>query len=241
MNKFMYVVSPDYLMPIIQQSKDYSFRVKGFSDCSRAYNNLSCTNQVSILGYILVYDEIPEDSTDIVEFINFLNLIGSKDTIVLFSTRDPDGFEQLRGYLEVDNINFICYNDFEVLTDLVIRRNLFGSILIRKLRPYMDEDVPLNIVASYNCNSNIVPVLPRDILMILSPIVKYDNSKHTCDNDAVLMATDDPLIKYFRINRIKKLFDESVDISGMINRINSVDGVDVVLYTTIANMIECGF
>ena len=104
--RFMYVVSPEYLMPIVEQSKDYSFKVKGFSDCTRAYNNLAGTNQANILGYILVYEEVPDNSTDLVEFINFVNLIGTKDTIVLVAFRDTDGFEQLMDFLELDNITF---------------------------------------------------------------------------------------------------------------------------------------
>ena len=197
--RFMYVVSPEYLMPIVEQSKDYSFKVKGFSDCTRAYNNLAGTNQANILGYILVYEEVPDNSTDLVEFINFVNLIGTKDTIVLVAFRDTDGFEQLMYFLELDNITFMYYNDFEVLTDLVIRRNLFGSILVRKFRPYRDIDEPLNLVTTYNQNSNIVPVLPKDILVILSPIIKYDSSQHTIDNDVVVESYKDSIICYLRI------------------------------------------
>lgn len=238
--KFMYVVSPDYLMPVIRQSRDYSFKIKGFSDCKRAYNNLATTNQANILGYILLYEEVPDNSTDLVEFINFLNLIGDKDTLVLLSFKDTDGFEQLLSYLEVDNITFMYYNDFEVLTDLVIKRNLFGSILIRRFRPYKDIDEPLNLVTTYNQNSNVVPVLPKDILMILSPIVKYDNSQHTIDNDVVIQSYKDSIICYLRINRIKRQFGEEVDYEGMINRVNSVEGIDKVLYTTVVNMISSG-
>lgn len=238
--RFMYVVSPEYLMPIVEQSKDYSFKVKGFSDCTRAYNNLAGTNQANILGYILVYEEVPDNSTDLVEFINFVNLIGTKDTIVLVAFRDIDGFEQLMDFLELDNITFMYYNDFEVLTDLVIRRNLFGSILVRKFRPYRDIDEPLNLVTTYNQNSNIVPVLPKDILVILSPIIKYDNSQHTIDNDVVVESYKDSIICYLRINRIKRMFDEEVDFDGMMSRINNMEGIDKVLYSTVVNMLCSG-
>lgn len=238
--RFMYVVSPEYLMPIVEQSKDYSFKVKGFSDCTRAYNNLAGTNQANILGYILVYEEVPDNSTDLVEFINFVNLIGTKDTIVLVAFRYTDGFEQLMDFLELDNITFMYYNDFEVLTDLVIRRNLFGSILVRKFRPYRDIDEPLNLVTTYNQNSNIVPVLPKDILVILSPIIKYDSSQHTIDNDVVVESYKDSIICYLRINRIKRMFDEEVDFDGMMSRINNTEGIDKVLYSTVVNMICSG-
>ena len=238
--RFMYVVSPEYLMPIVEQSKDYSFKVKGFPDCTRAYNNLAGTNQANILGYILVYEEVPDNSTDLVEFINFVNLIGTKDTIVLVAFRDTDGFEQLMDFLELDNITFMYYNDFEVLTDLVIRRNLFGSILVRKFRPYRDIDEPLNLVTTYNQNSNIVPVLPKDILVILSPIIKYDSSQHTIDNDVVVESYKDSIICYLRINRIKRMFDEEVDFDGMMSRINNTEGIDKVLYSTVVNMICSG-
>ena len=238
--RFMYVVSPEYLMPIVEQSKDYSFKVKGFSDCTRAYNNLAGTNQANILGYILVYEEVPDNSTDLVEFINFVNLIGTKYNIVLVAFRDTDGFEQLMDFLELDNITFMYYNDFEVLTDLVIRRNLFGSILVRKFRPYRDIDEPLNLVTTYNQNSNIVPVLPKDILVILSPIIKYDSSQHTIDNDVVVESYKGSIICYLRINRIKRMFDEEVDFDGMMSRINNTEGIDKVLYSTVVNMICSG-
>lgn len=238
--KFMYVVSPDYLMPIVEQSKDYSFKIKGFSDCTRAYRNLSATNQSSILGYILVYEEVPDDATDLVEFINFINLIGTKETLVLISIKNVDGFDQLMSYFELDNITFMSYNEFEVLTDLVIRRNLFGSILIRKFKPYKDLDEPFNFVTTYNSNKNLVPVLPKDILTILSPIIKFDTSVNTIKNDVVCNSYDDGLIKYLRINRIKRMFNEEVDVEGMSNRVDVSEGIDKVLYHTIVKMIEHG-
>ena len=242
LDTFMYVVSPDYLLPLVEESKDYSFKVKGFSDCTRAYNNLITTNQSSILGYVLLYEEIPDDCTDIVEFINFLNVIGDKKTTVLFSVKNSDGFDQLLEYLEVDNIDFIYYVDFEVLTDLVIRRNLFGSILIKKFRPYKDIIKPLNMVTTYNDNKNLTPVLPSDILMILSPIIKFDTCQHTIDNDSVIKENEDnSLLRYTRVNKIRKLFGEEIDKEGMLLRIDKSEGIDKVLYKALCNMICKGY
>lgn len=241
MRKIIYCVSPDYARYLALESAPFSFDVKVFPNCGLAYDNLVANNQSNIIGYVLLYEEIPNDPTELVDFINFINLIGSKDTIVILAIRNAKGFPMLMDYLEVDNIEFLNIIDFEVVTDTFIKRNLFGSILIRKYTPYVDKITMFKNSSTYQSNSNLVPVLPNDILGILSPINRLVTLKHTIEADRVLEDfKDNPLVYYLRLNRIKRLFDEEVDFDGMMDRIES-SNVNKILYSVLCVMIEGGY
>ena len=238
--KFIYLVTPDYMLAIIEESKDYSFSIKAYSDEEMAYKNLAFTNQTSILGYLLVYEELPEDLTDLIIFINFLNLIGSKDTVVLLAVNDPSGLEDyLLPNLKTNNINFMYFTEYEIMTDLVIRHNLFGSIIINKFDPYIENVNIPNFVTSFNSNKNLVPVLPNDILLIFNPIYKLDTIEVTIKHDEVMKNhSDNSLVSYIRLNRIYAMFGKEVDYGGMLFRVNSASNIDKVLYRVVCQVIK---
>ena len=238
-DKFVYLVTPDYMLAIIEESKGYSFSIKAYSDAKMAYNKLAFTNQSSVLGYLLVYEELPEILDDIVNFINFLNLVGSKDTIVLLAVNDPDGLEDtLFPALHTDNITFLYLTEYEVMTDLVIRRNLFGSIIIKKFKPYTERVELPNYVTSFNSNKNLVPVLPEDILLIFEPIKILDTVEFTIKHDTVMKNySENTLLCYIRLNRIYAHSGMEVDYDGMISRIRESSNIDKVLYEVVCDII----
>lgn len=240
MEKYIYCISPEYSGPLVQESSPFKFETKVFTDCVLGYNHLIMTNQSSILGYLFLYEEIPEDPTDLVDLINFINYIGDKETVVLLAVNNSKGLDYLLTFLNTENIDFGYLSEFEVVTDSFIKRNLFGSILVKKYKPYLDEIVDFKMVTSFNSNKNLVPVLPNDILSILAPINKLIDVRYTVENDEILNEfKDNALVSYLRINRIKKLFGEEVDYEGMVSRVDASD-VNNILYRTVCVMIEEG-
>lgn len=241
MRKIIYCVSPDYARYILNESRPFSFDVKIFPSCEIAYDNLVSNNQNNILGYILLYDEIPEDPSDMINFINFINLVGDKETVVILAIRHAKGFNILMQYLEIDNIEFLHITDFECVTDTFIKRNLFGSILIRKFPPYMDKVTTFSSSSKFQLNDRLFPILPKDILAILSPIERLITLQYTLESDSVLNEfKDNSLVHYLRLNRIKKAFGEETDYDGMMDRVES-SGVNKVLYSVVCMMIEGGY
>lgn len=240
MEKFMYCISPEYSGPLAYHAKDFSFGAKIYTDCKTAYNHLLNTNLASILGFIFLLEDIPEDPKDLITFIDKVNTIGDKNTLVLLAVKNAKGLEYLSSFLTYDNIQVFYITDFEIVTDTFIKRNLFGSILIQKENPYLTRMREINMITSYNSNKNLTPVLPLDILDILSPIEKMLDIKHTIENDKVLKENkDNALVCYLRMNRIKKMFGEEVDYDGMIKRIDA-SGVNAILYRIVCVMIEEG-
>ena len=140
MEKFVYLVTPDYMLPVIEESRLYSFFIKAYPNAKSGYRNLSQTNLSSILGFIFFYEELPEDLTYLVKFINFLNLIGDKETLVLLAVNYPDGVEDfLLPKLRTNKITFKYITDFEIVTDSFIKRSLLGSVVLHNFEPYIES------------------------------------------------------------------------------------------------------
>lgn len=241
MRKNIVCISPEYAKPMLKESARFSFDVNVFPNAEIAYSNLIKINQHTILGYVLLYDKIPEDPSDLINFINFINLIGDRETIVILAIKDSKGFNILMDYVEVDNITFLHIIDFECVTDTFIKRNLYGSILIRKFRPYEDRVELFKSQSQFQFNDRLFPVLPKDVLAILSPVRKLIDSTYTIESDKILHENkDNALVYYLRLNRIKKLFGEEIDYEGMLDRVES-SGVNKILYSIVCLMIEGGF
>lgn len=239
-DKFIYLVTPDYMLAIIEESKGYSFSIKAYSDAHTAYTKLAFTNQSSILGYLLVYEELPEILDDLVNFINFLNLVGSKDTVVLLAVNDPSGLEDtLIPAIHTGNITFMYFTEYDVMTDLVIRKNLFGSLIIKKFQPYVESVELPKFVTTFNTNKNLVPVLPEDILLIFEPIKILDTVEFTIKHDMVMKSySNNALLSYMRLNRIYAHFGKEIDIDGMLIRIKDSINIDKVLYRVVCDIIK---
>lgn len=241
-DNYIYLVTPDYMLAIVKESSAYSFKIKGYSDCARASKSLVKTNQQSILGYLIVYEELPEDLTDLVRFINLINRVGDKDTVVLLCLDNDDGLtDYLIPAIKTDNINFMYTSGYDVMTDRFIRGTLFGTIISKKFKPYVDELQVNELVTSYNYNLGVKPVLPQDILLILSPVVKLDTLENTRIHDVVLKEhINDSLLAYLRLNRLNAVFGREVDVEGAMNRIKMTPNIDKVLYEIALNIIVRG-
>ena len=239
-DKFVYVVSPDYLMPMVVESKMYSFYVKAYHNAKVAYDNLCKTNLSSVLGFILFYEELPDNLTYIIKFINFMNIIGTKDTLVILAVNDPEGVTDfLIPKLHVKNITFKYITGFEVVTDSFIRKSLYGSVVLHNYDPYVESIKPYKEVTSFNSNIALTPILSNDVVSILSPVVKLNNSENTIKHDLIMNSpSDSNLMLYMRMNYIKASFGEEIDEEGMLARIKALDGINTIVYKSIISIMK---
>lgn len=240
MEKCVYLTTPDYMRAFIVESKMYSFSVKAYPNSRSAYQHLFQTNLSSILGFVFFYEELPEDLTYLVRFINFLNLIGNKDTLVLLAVNDPDGVKDyLFPNIKTGNITFKYITDFSPVTDSFIKRSLLGTVVLHNFEPYVETINSMKEVTSYNSNEPLTPILSGDILSILSPIFRLNNSDNTIKHDEVMLnSKNNGLVMYLRINFIKASFGDEIDLEGMKKRVDSVDGLNRILYYSIINIIK---
>lgn len=240
MEKYVYLTTPDYMMAFIEESKLYSFYVKAYPNSKSGYKNLVQTNLSSILGFVFFYEELPEDLTYLIKFINFLNLIGDKSTLVLLAVNNPSGVKDfLFPRIRTDKITFKYITDFETVTDSFIRRSLLGTVVVHNFEPYIESVKSIQELTSYNTNDALNPILPGDILSILSPTSKLNNSDNTIKHDEVMNnAKGNGLVMYMRINYIKASFGDEIDIDGMKKRIDSIEGLNKIVYYSIINIIK---
>ena len=238
--KFVYLVTPDYMLPVIEESKMYSFFIKAYPDAKSGYNNLVYTNLSSILGFVFFYEELPEDLTYLVKFINFLNIIGNKDTLVVLAVNNPDGVKDyLLQKIRTENITFKYTTEFEIVTDSFIKRSIFGSIVLHNFDPYIESVRTLNEITTFNTNEALNPILPNDILQILSPVIKLNNSDNTIKHDIVMNTVkDNGLLMYMRINYIRAHFGDELDVQGMHSRVNAIEGLNKNVYGSVINIIN---
>lgn len=238
--KFVYLVTPDYMLPVIEESKLYSFFIKAYPNAKSGYNNLISTNLSSILGFVFLYEELPEDLTYLVKFINFLNVIGNKKTLVVLAVNNPDGVKDyLLRKIRTDNIVFKYTTEFEIVTDSFIKRSIFGSIVLHNFDPYVESINVLKEITTFNSNEALTPILPNDILQILSPVVKLNNSDNTIKHDIVMNSVkDNGLLMYMRINYIKASFGDEIDVKGMHSRVDAIEGLNKIVYGSVINIIN---
>lgn len=238
--KFVYLITPDYMLPVIEESKLYSFFIKAYPNAKSGYNNLISTNLSSILGFVFLYEELPEDLTYLVKFINFLNVIGNKQTLVLLAVNNPDGVKDyLLRRINTSNIVFKYTTEFEIVTDSFIKRSIFGSIVLHNFDPYVESMNVLKEITTFNSNDALVPILPNDILQILSPVIKLNNSDNTIKHDLVMNSVkDNGLLMYMRINYIRASFGDDLDVKGMYSRIDAVEGLNKIVYSSVINIIN---
>lgn len=238
--KFVYLITPDYMLPVIEESKLYSFFIKAYPNAKSGYNNLISTNLSSILGFVFLYEELPEDLTYLVKFINFLNVIGNKQTLVLLAVNNPDGVKDyLLRRINTSNIVFKYTTEFEIVTDSFIKRSIFGSIVLHNFDPYVESMNVLKEITTFNSNDALVPILPNDILQILSPVIKLNNSDNTIKHDLVMNSVkDNGLLMYMRINYIRASFGDDLDVKGMYSRIDAVEGLNKIIYSSVINIIN---
>ena len=239
MDKYVYLVTPDYMLPTIEESKLYSFFIKAYPSAKSGYKNLINTNMSSILGFIFFYEELPEDLTYLVKFINFINLIGDKSTLVLLAVNNPDGVnDYLMTKIRTDNIVFKYITEFDIVTDSFIKRSLFGTIVLHNFEPYVESINPFKEITTFNRNEPLNAILPSDILSILSPVVKLNNSDNTIKHDIVMNTiNDNGLVMYMRINYVKAHFGDDIDVKGMYSRVDAVEGLNKTIYYSVINTI----
>ena len=239
-DKFVYLVTPDYMLPVIEESKLYSFFIKAYPSAKVGYNNLVNTNFSSILGFVFFYEELPENLTYLVKFINFLNTIGDKDLLVVLAVNNPEGVKDyLFRKIKVDNITFKYITDFEIVTDSFIKKSIFGSVVLHNFEPYIESVTPIKEVSTFNRNEPLSSILPTDILQILSPVVELTDSDTTIKHDLVMNSSDDNgLMKYMRINYIRAHFGDSLDVDGMYKRVKAIDGINTTVYGSIISIIN---
>lgn len=189
MGKVIIVISPDYLQAMCEEAEKYSFFIQGYGKFEKAAARLVYTNAIDILGFVYVAEDLPPRGSDewkyMLRFLGLCNLmaIKRKFVIVIQNQIKTSVLTELKKFRHLN----IVYNDnIEFITDTVINKNIFGSILLANYTPYQTEPVKEK---SYNFDLprlSYQPLVPPILFEVEEMVHVMQSTSETMEHDIVL-------------------------------------------------------
>lgn len=237
----IFVVSDQYLDACYKEAEKYEFLLQGYGNFIDAIEGLKFINESEILGYVVLTDSIKE-TKKLNMFLEKCNMI-SNSKLFLFALKDK---ANLYKFIEPDkykNLRFSYVTDMEVVTDLTLDRDVFGTILIDCFEPYELKPKPkINVdftpkIISYKA---LFPPLSLTVLkepLILADVeqtIKFDEScKKLIEKNTLLY----DIRRVFIYKLFKKCDSELEDkIVKEIAKVN--DSLDFCLYNSLLKLAK---
>lgn len=194
--KYVYVVSPHFLEAMRDESMPYSFAIKGYPSIKDGRKNLMYTNISDIIGFAIVLYELPNDLYPLIDLLQAIDRISNGHPIIL-SSFFKDGIDIVLDNINLLNSTLIVHTDLECMTDIEIRRGIYGSILKEVYKPYeppKDEDL-IPVISPDICH--YVPLLNERIMQLSEDIpIAPDYAKAIGIDPVVEKTRDSDLIIY---------------------------------------------
>ena len=172
------------------------------------------TNISEIIGFIFVANELTYKKESHKEFIDTCNILcRNKRRKFIYALRNSKGLSDVLKKANYDNLNMTYLPDFEILTDTVINKQLFGSVLLDIHEPYLLHEEEKKGVVMQNPKLQFQPLFSEYILNCLSPIDKLNTLEDTKINDSVYQEylKDEVDLAFIRECMINKLFGIDYD------------------------------
>lgn len=213
------MVSPNYLEASYKEATKYDFTLQGYGSPNLASKGLLKVNSSAILGFVYLADKLPEDIVSFEEFLYRCNLIsnGKKFLFALLNWSNLGNLD-LSKY---DNLNFKLFKIDEVVTDTVINRYVFGSILLANYEPYIfnpTENMSLPSFGTYTLQYKAI--FSELVLQCLHRVNLCNTYEETIEQDEVYhhYCNINSDLANFRAFYIKTFFYNYVDM-GVLNSI----------------------
>ena len=182
--KSILIESPDYLEAIFKESDKYNFTIFGYGNVQVALQKIIQINSYELIGTAFVYDSIPKkDTTDYKLLLELLDKAALFNKKVLLVTRDS--IAPIKSDIQkISNLKLSYLENQEFISDTVINKCIFGSLLLNTIKPYKldkQESVNENLESLPTLkNENIVPDYVLDIFSAIKPT---DNVTDTINFD----------------------------------------------------------
>ena len=240
------IVSPGYIDAVKSCLSRYTnFCIAGYSSVKRAIDSLYHIPGSDILGVAYLNDEIlDEDVNDIRLLVNKVNILYQdivsetkpelkRPFIFLMSSKsggDKASADYVRSILDdvgTNNLDIGYYN-YDIVTDIVIKMHMFGTILLKR-RPF--ESFRPEIKETFNNSKCLSINLPFDekFVDIYSPltIIEIDEYMQKYQKEHTLL-----LIRSYMYNRLDTLMEE------IMKNLNAMSYVDRIPYDCILRNLD---
>jgi hypothetical protein len=213
----IFAISPHYLKYILYESKEYNFKIQGYGSFSDAKSGLMKTNASEIYGFIVMVDDFGTiDWKQMKEFMSLSSIVsdGSKKRKrFLFAVKNDSGMLNLFSSKDYQAIDFFLAK-FEVMTDLFIRQEVFGTILNGYLKPYVENSEDNFELGKYRPVKSLsyVPLFSNTAMKSLERIKVRSTKNETVIEDEYLevLKSESEFFYTLRLFGIEKNFHSDI-------------------------------
>lgn len=182
----IFVVSSDYLSAVMQEFKKYHFQLQGYGTFHMASQGILRTNTVDILGIAILADRLPvkgsAEFNDMLEFLYRCDLIGTNKKVLFLVKEDVGSI--LPNLQVLKHLRFYSAGKFDMVTDTLIQKNLFGSILLDCEDAYYFQEKPSIHLGNFTGETlSYVPILSKQLLSCIANFETLGSAKHTLEYD----------------------------------------------------------
>lgn len=236
----IFMISPDYLEVCFNEIKDYDCTLQGYGSIEKGIKGLLKTNVSDILGYVYLSSALPTDLGILDEFLYRCNLYGGNKKF-LIALLNTSGLNRI-DFSKYPNLRFGYIAIPEVITNVTINRDIFGTILLDNFSPYKFENDVKTIPDLQNVyRLQYKPVFSSYILDCLKRVHIADSLEDTLLSDKVLYKyrMDQSILADFREHYIRTYFSDDVDNSHLFELINTeTNGMTYGVYRALIDLIS---
>ena len=204
----IFAISPNHLEALYEESKNFDFVLQGYGNIKDSYKGLQGVNIKNILGFVYLGDILP-DVKQLNQFLQICNLIAANKprpfVLALASGVSISASVNTKKY---KNLRFYTLPPIEILTNLVIRADIFGPILLENFKPYQfDDEVDDTQISSLN-TIEYRPIISKIFYGVLSPVRCQESIQECVEMDKIYnnFLTSNKLLASCRLVVVKCAF-----------------------------------
>lgn len=235
----IFMISPSYLEAAFNEAKQYDFFLQGYGSFSMGLQGFTQINLVDLLGIVFLVENESYLLKNSEKFLKLCNSMESNKKVLVVSQSDLSRFKSFAQ--QFSNLRFSYLPNVEVITDDVINRQIFGSILLDNFKPYKIESSANEVLATYHYTPlNYKPLISVYLLDCISKVVVLDSLKKTLLTDKVYQqyVKDKSFLTKFRECYIRKVMNLEVNLEELKQIVEFSDINRKYLYYGLIRLIE---
>lgn len=234
------MVSPDYLEVCYKEAIKYDFTLQGYGTFEKALKGLLKTNISEILGYVYFANKLPSDMSAMLAFLDRVELCSGNHKFS-FVLEDSSGLNMLN-LRKYHAIRFYYIPVKEIVTDIVINRDVFGAILLDNYTPYVTTGESSGIAdVSYHYSLRYKPLFSTYILQCLQKVNRHSTFEETLSSDSVYLTykKDNSILAKFREYYIKSYYTQIQDVTELMELLEKEkDNINYGIYKALIAIID---
>ena len=238
--KSIFMISPDFLEVSYKEALKYDFTLQGYGNFVDGKNGLLKINRQDLLGFVYFATSLPENLEELMDFLHYCDLMRN-NSMFLFALLNTKGLSAIN-LTEFSNLCFAYLGIEEVVTDKVLNRDIFGTILLQNYEPYTFEEEKSEVPSVFSVERlQYRPIFSNYVLQCLSKVNLSDSFEKTVAYDEVYRnySKDNELLAEIRKFYIETFFHDSIDNSYLFELIDQEDGsLNYGMYKALINLVS---